>query len=73
VHSASLSAQQLRRPADIKDKIQSLEDVLEQILSSSKPESTAAPKQRRKMSAAGPEWLRRLKRDGQRSRPPKSN
>jgi hypothetical protein len=55
VHSASLSVQQLRRPADIKDKIQSLEDVFEQILSASKPEFTAAPKPRRKISAAGPE------------------
>jgi len=51
---ASLSAQQLRRAADIKDKIQSLEKELEQILGSSiKPEATAAPKKRRKMSAAG--------------------
>jgi hypothetical protein len=51
---ASLSAQQLRRAADIKDKIQSLEKELEQILgSSTKPVATAAPKKRRKMSAAG--------------------
>jgi len=51
---ASLSAQQLRRAADIKDKIQSLEKELEQILgSSTKPAATAAPKKRRKMSAAG--------------------
>jgi hypothetical protein len=51
---ASLSAQQLRRAADIKDKIQSLEKELEQILGSSiKPAATAAPKKKRKMSAAG--------------------
>lgn len=51
---ASLSAQQLRRAADIKDKIQSLEKELEQILGSSiKPAAIAAPKKRRKMSAAG--------------------
>jgi hypothetical protein len=51
---ASLSAQQLRRAADIKDKIQSLEKELEQILgSSSQPVAADAPKKRRKMSAAG--------------------
>jgi ElaB/YqjD/DUF883 family membrane-anchored ribosome-binding protein len=51
---ASLSAQQLRRAADIKDKIQSLEKELEQILgSSTKPAATVVPKKRRKMSAAG--------------------
>ncbi len=51
---ASLSAQQLRRAADIKEKIQSLEKELEQILGSSiKPTTTAAPMKRRKMSAAG--------------------
>lgn len=51
---ASLSAQQLRRAADIKDKSQSLEKELEQILgSSTKPVSVAVPKKRRKMSAAG--------------------
>jgi ElaB/YqjD/DUF883 family membrane-anchored ribosome-binding protein len=51
---ASLSARQLRRAADIKDKIQSLEKELEQILgSSTKPATPAAPKKRRKMSAAG--------------------
>jgi hypothetical protein len=51
---ASLSAQQLRRAADIKDKIQSLEKELEQILgSSTKPVAAVAPKKRRKMSAAG--------------------
>jgi hypothetical protein len=51
---SSLSAQQLRRAADIKDKIQSLEKELEQILdSSTEPVSVAVPKKRRKMSAAG--------------------
>ena len=51
---ASLSAKQLRRAADIKDKIQSLENELEQILGSSiKPAAPATPKKRRKMSAAG--------------------
>jgi hypothetical protein len=51
---ASLSAKQLRRAADIKDKIQSLEKELEQILGSSiEPATPAAPKKRRKMSAAG--------------------
>jgi hypothetical protein len=50
----NLSAQQLRRAADIKDKIQSLEIELEQILgSATKPVAPAAPKKRRKMSAAG--------------------
>ena len=51
---ASLSAKQLRRAADIKDKIQSLEKELEQILGSLiKPAAPAVPKKRRKMSAAG--------------------
>jgi hypothetical protein len=51
---ASLSAKQLRRAADIKDKIQSLEKELEQILGLSiEPAAPAAPKKRRKMSAAG--------------------
>jgi hypothetical protein len=51
---ASLSAQQLRRAADIKDKIQSLEKELEQILGSSiEPAALVAPKKRRKMSATG--------------------
>ena len=49
-----LSAQQLRRAANIKDKIQSLENELGKILGSSiKPVAAAAPKKRRKMSAAG--------------------
>jgi hypothetical protein len=51
---ANLSAQQLRRAADIKDKIQSLENELHRILGSSvKPAAAVAPKKRRKMSAAG--------------------
>ena len=51
---ASLSAQQLRRAADIKDKIQSLEKELEEILGSATESVIAAvPKKRRKMSAAG--------------------
>jgi len=51
---AMLSAQQLRRAADIKDKIQSLENKLGRILgSSTKPVAAIGPKKRRKMSAAG--------------------
>ena len=51
---ANLSAKQLRRAAAIKDKIQSLESKLSHILgSSAKPVAVAAPKKRRKMSAAG--------------------
>jgi hypothetical protein len=51
---ASLSARQLRRAADIKDQVQTLETELGQILgSSTKPAALAAPKRRRKMSAAG--------------------
>jgi len=51
---ANLSAQQLRRAADIKDKIQSLENELGRILGSLiKPVDVAAPKKRHKMSAAG--------------------
>ena len=50
---ANLSAQQLRRAANIKEKIQSLENELGRILGSSiKPVAAAAPKKRRKMSAA---------------------
>jgi hypothetical protein len=50
----NLSVQQLRRAADIKDKIQSLENELGRIFgSSTKPVADAvAPKNRRKMSAA---------------------
>jgi hypothetical protein len=50
----SLSVQQLRRAADIKEKLQSLEAELGQILgSSAKPEDQAAPTKKWKMSAAG--------------------
>jgi hypothetical protein len=48
-----LSAQQLRRAAAIKEQIQSLENELGRIfVSSIKPVVAAAPKKRRKMSAA---------------------
>jgi hypothetical protein len=50
----SLSPQQLRRAATIKEKIQSLENELHRILgSSAKSISAVAPKKKRKMSAAG--------------------
>jgi hypothetical protein len=50
----NLSAQQLRRAATIKEQIQSLESELGRILGSpTKPVAVAAPKKRRKMSAAG--------------------
>jgi hypothetical protein len=50
----NLSSQQLRRAAAIKEQIQSLETELGRILGSSvKPVVAAAPKKRRKMSAAG--------------------
>jgi hypothetical protein len=51
----SLSAQQLRRAAEIKDKIQSLESELNRIFGSpaKSPAVAPAPKKRRKMSAAG--------------------
>ena len=50
----NLSAQQLRRAANIKDKIQSLENDLQRILGASIKSITAvAPKKKRKMSAAG--------------------
>jgi hypothetical protein len=49
----SLSPQQLRRAADLKDKIQSLENELHRILGTSiKPVAAVAPKKKRKMSAA---------------------
>jgi hypothetical protein len=49
----SLSVQQLRRAADIKEKLEILEKELGQILgSSTKPGIQAAPKTRRKLSAA---------------------
>jgi hypothetical protein len=51
---ASLSAQQLRRAADLKEKIQSLENELQRILgASTKSIAVVAPKKKRKMSAAG--------------------
>ena len=51
---ANLSAQQLRRAANIKDKIQSLENELGRILGvSTKSSNAVAPKKKRKMSAAG--------------------
>jgi methionyl-tRNA synthetase len=51
---ASLSSKQLRRAADLKDKIQSLENELQRILgASTKPIAAVAPKKKRKMSAAG--------------------
>ena len=50
----SLSVQQLRRAADIKEKLETLEQELGQILGSpTKPVSEAEPKKKRKMSAAG--------------------
>jgi len=50
----SLSPQQLRRAADLKDKIQSLENELGRILGASiKPVAAVAPKKKRKMSASG--------------------
>jgi len=50
----NLSAQQLRRAATIKEKIQSLENELGRILgSAAKSVAAVAPKKRRKMSAAG--------------------
>ena len=50
----NLSAQQLRCAAAIKEQIQSLENELGQLFgSSANPVGGAAPKKRRKMSAAG--------------------
>ena len=50
----SLSVQQLRRAADIKEKLQSLEKEIGQILGvSTTPAAYSEPKKRRKMSAAG--------------------
>jgi hypothetical protein len=50
----NLSAQQLRRAATIKEKIQSLENELGRIFgSAAKSVAAVAPKKRRKMSAAG--------------------
>jgi hypothetical protein len=51
---ASLSSKKLRRAADLKDKIQSLENELGRIWGASiKPVAAVAPKKKRKMSAAG--------------------
>jgi hypothetical protein len=51
---SSLSVQQLRKAATLKEKIQSLENELGRILGSSAKSITAvAPKKKRKMSAAG--------------------
>ena len=47
----NLSASQLRRAADIKDKVESLQKELSRLLGS--PSGAAAPRKRRKMSAAG--------------------
>ena len=47
----NLTASQLRRAADIKDKIESLQKQLARLLGST--DGAAAPRQRRKMSAAG--------------------
>ena len=46
-----LSASQLRRAANIKDKIESLQKELSRLLGST--DGAAAPRKRRKMSAAG--------------------
>jgi hypothetical protein len=50
---ASLSSKQLRRAADIKDKIQSLQHELNRVLGGSNSAPTGAAPQKRKMSAAG--------------------
>jgi hypothetical protein len=47
----NLSASQLRRAADIKDKIESLQEQLTRLLGGA--DRAAAPHKRRKMSAAG--------------------
>jgi len=48
----NLSALELRRAAEIKEKIQSLEGEMNRILGSSHPVSTTAAKPKHKMSAA---------------------
>lgn len=48
----NLSAQQLRRAAEIKEKIQSLEGELNEILGPSEPVSIGLSKPKRKMSAS---------------------
>jgi hypothetical protein len=50
---STLSAQQLRRAADIKDKIESLQNELTRIIGSPAKVVSATPKKRRKMSASG--------------------
>jgi len=52
---ATLSPAQLRKAADIQERIQSLQEELGQLLSNkvSTPEPTDAPKKRKKVSAAG--------------------
>jgi hypothetical protein len=51
---SSLSVQELRKAATLKEKIQSLEKELGQLLgSSAKPAALAVPRKKRKMSAAG--------------------
>ena len=47
----NLSASQLRRAADLKDKIETLQEELSRLLGST--DGAAAPRKRRKMSAAG--------------------
>lgn len=50
----NLNSKQLRKAADLKDKIQSLENELQRILGASiKPVAPVAQKKKRKMSAAG--------------------
>jgi hypothetical protein len=50
----NLNSKQLRKAADLKDKIQSLENELQRILGASiKPVATVAQKKKHKMSAAG--------------------
>jgi len=51
---SSLSVQQLRKAATLKEKIQSLEKEIGRLLgSSTKPVAQVVPKKKRKMSAAG--------------------
>jgi hypothetical protein len=50
----NLTSKQLRQVADLKDKIESLQERIGKLLGSpTKPVSEAEPKKRRKMSAAG--------------------
>lgn len=50
---SSLSTAQLRRAADLKDKIEALNKELASILGGAAPVAAKAPKKRRGMSAAG--------------------